>query len=107
MSAQADTNCHNIFNVVSATQTQLAKIGATCHAVPTCRDMLATFPAKAIALPPPPLPLNIAVSVVVAALVVTTRGLPVVARACRQRGASPAIAVVTCTRCQGVALRRK
>jgi len=46
MSAQADTNCQNIFNVVSATRTHLAKIGATCHVVPTCRDMAATFPAK-------------------------------------------------------------
>ncbi len=35
-----------IFNVVSATQTHLAKIGATRHVVPTCQDMLATFPAK-------------------------------------------------------------
>jgi len=46
MLAQADTNCHDIFNVVSATRTHLAKIGATCHVVPTCRDMSATFPAK-------------------------------------------------------------
>ena len=46
MLAQADTNCHNIFIVMSATQTHLAKIGATCHVVPTCRDMSATFPAK-------------------------------------------------------------
>ena len=46
MSAQADTNCHDIFNFVSATRTHLAKIGATCHVVPTCRDMSATFPAK-------------------------------------------------------------
>ena len=46
MSAQADTNCHDIFNVVSATRTHLAKIGATCHVVPTCHDMSATFPAK-------------------------------------------------------------
>ncbi len=29
MSAQADTNCHDIFNFVSATRTHLAKIGAT------------------------------------------------------------------------------
>jgi len=46
MSAQADTNCHDIFNVVSATRTHLAKIGATCHVVSTCHDMSATFPAK-------------------------------------------------------------
>jgi len=46
MSAQADTNCHNIFNAVSTTRTHLAKIGATCHVVPTCHDMSATFPAK-------------------------------------------------------------
>ena len=46
MSAQADTNCHDIFNVVSATRTHLAKIGATCHVVPTCHNMSATFPAK-------------------------------------------------------------
>ena len=46
MSAQADTNCHDIFNFVSATLTHLAKIGATCHVLPTCRDMSATFPAK-------------------------------------------------------------
>ena len=46
MSAQADTNCHDIFNVVSVTRTHLAKIGAACHVVPTCRDMSATFPAK-------------------------------------------------------------
>ncbi len=47
MSAQADTNCHDIFNVVLATRTHLAKIGATCHVMPTCCDMSATFPAKA------------------------------------------------------------
>jgi hypothetical protein len=29
MSAQANTNCHDIFNFVSATGTHLAKIGAT------------------------------------------------------------------------------
>jgi hypothetical protein len=29
MSAQADTNCHDILNFVSATRTHLAKIGAT------------------------------------------------------------------------------
>jgi hypothetical protein len=29
MSAKADTNCHDIFNIVSATRTHLAKIGAT------------------------------------------------------------------------------
>jgi hypothetical protein len=29
MSAQADTNCHDIFNFMSATRTHLAKIGAT------------------------------------------------------------------------------
>jgi hypothetical protein len=29
MSARADTNCHDIFNFVSATRTHLAKIGAT------------------------------------------------------------------------------
>jgi hypothetical protein len=46
MSAQADTNCHDIFNIVSVTRTHLAKIGVKCHVVPTCRDMLATFPAK-------------------------------------------------------------
>ena len=46
MSAQADTNCHDIFNIVLATRTHLAKIGAKCHVVPTCRDMSATFPAK-------------------------------------------------------------
>ena len=39
MSAQADTNCHDIFNIVSATRTHLAKIGAKWHVVPTCRDM--------------------------------------------------------------------
>jgi hypothetical protein len=33
MSAQADTNCHDIFNFVSATRTHLAKIGATRHVV--------------------------------------------------------------------------
>jgi len=48
MSAQADTNCHDIFNAVSATRTHLAKIGATYHVVPTCHDMLATFPPKAM-----------------------------------------------------------
>jgi hypothetical protein len=46
MSAQADTNCHDIFNFVSATRTLLAKIGATRRVLPTCRDMSATFPAK-------------------------------------------------------------
>ena len=46
MSAQANTNCHDIFNVVLATRTHMAKIGATCHVVQTCHDMLATFPAK-------------------------------------------------------------
>jgi hypothetical protein len=30
MSAKADTNCHDIFNIVSATWTHWAKIGATC-----------------------------------------------------------------------------
>jgi hypothetical protein len=29
MSAQADTNCHDIEKIVSATRTHLAKIGAT------------------------------------------------------------------------------
>ena len=29
MSAKADTNCHDIFNIVLATRTHLAKIGAT------------------------------------------------------------------------------
>ena len=48
MSAQADTNCHNIFNVVSLTWTHLSKIGAACHVVPTCCDMSATFPAKVL-----------------------------------------------------------
>jgi hypothetical protein len=46
MSAEADTNCHDIFNIVSATRTHLAKIGVKCHVVPTCRDMSATFPDK-------------------------------------------------------------
>ena len=46
MSAQADTNCHDIFNVVSATRTHLAKIGATYYVVPTCHGMSATFPPK-------------------------------------------------------------
>jgi len=46
MSAQANTTCHDIFNVVSETWAHLAKIGATCHVVPTCHDMSATFPAK-------------------------------------------------------------
>jgi hypothetical protein len=46
MSARADTNCHAIFNFVSATGTHLAKIGATRRVVPTCRDMSATFPAN-------------------------------------------------------------
>ena len=49
MSAQAGTNCHDIFNIVAATRTHLAKIGAKCHVVPTCRDMSATFRAKAAA----------------------------------------------------------
>jgi hypothetical protein len=31
----------------------------------------------------------------------------VAARACRQRGASPAAALVACARCQGIALRRE
>jgi nicotinamidase-related amidase len=43
MSARADTNCHNIFNFVSATRTHLAKIGATRRVL---ADMSATFPAK-------------------------------------------------------------
>jgi len=43
MSARADTNCHDIFNFVSATRTHLAKIGATRCVV---ADMSATFPAK-------------------------------------------------------------
>jgi hypothetical protein len=46
MSAQDDTNCHDIFNIVSATRTHLAKIGAKCHVMPTCCDMSETFPAK-------------------------------------------------------------
>ncbi len=46
MSAQADTNSHAIFNVMSTTRTHLVKIGATCHVMPTCHDMSATFPAK-------------------------------------------------------------
>jgi hypothetical protein len=46
MLAQADTNCHDIKKIVSATRTHLAKIGATYHAVPTCHDMSATFPPK-------------------------------------------------------------
>ncbi len=49
MSAQADTNCHDIEKIVSATRTHLAKIGATYHVVPTCHDpdMSATFPPMA------------------------------------------------------------
>jgi len=46
MTAQADTNCHDIGKIVSATWTHLAKIGATYHVVPTCHDMSATFPPK-------------------------------------------------------------
>ena len=46
MSAQADTNCHDIFNVVSATRTHLAKVGVTFHVLPTCRDMSVKFSAK-------------------------------------------------------------
>jgi predicted Zn-ribbon and HTH transcriptional regulator len=33
MLARADTNCHNIFNFVSATQTHLAKVEATHRVV--------------------------------------------------------------------------
>ena len=36
MSAKADTNCHDIFNFVSATRTHWAKIGATCSC---CAEM--------------------------------------------------------------------
>ena len=50
MLARADTNCHDIFNFVSATWTHLAKIGAARRVVPTCPDMLATFPAKIVVI---------------------------------------------------------
>ena len=52
MLAQADTNCHDIEKIVSATWTHLAKIGATYHVVPTCHDMSATFPPKLCQTPP-------------------------------------------------------
>jgi hypothetical protein len=50
MLAQADTNCHDIFNFESATRTHLAKIGTTRCVVPTCRNMSATFPPKSAAI---------------------------------------------------------
>ena len=46
MSARADTNCHDIFNFVSATRTHWPKLEQHVVSWPTCCDMSATFPAK-------------------------------------------------------------
>jgi hypothetical protein len=46
MSALADTNCHDIEKIVSATRTHLAKIGATRRVIGDMSRHVATFPAK-------------------------------------------------------------
>ncbi len=48
----------------------------------------------------------VAAAIVVVAVAATTVAAAA-ARACRQRGASPAVAVIACALCQGVALRRE